>query len=27
RIIEDAEAICTVSNTLRASPELHTSLG
>jgi uncharacterized OsmC-like protein len=27
RIVEDAEAICTVSNTLRAAPELHTTLG
>ncbi|TIX31561.1 MAG: OsmC family peroxiredoxin, partial [Mesorhizobium sp.] len=27
RIVEDAEAICTVSNTLRATPELHTTLG
>ncbi|RVD36748.1 OsmC family peroxiredoxin, partial [Mesorhizobium sp. M4B.F.Ca.ET.019.03.1.1] len=26
RIVEDAEAICTVSNTLRATPELHTTL-
>ncbi|RVC47049.1 OsmC family peroxiredoxin, partial [Mesorhizobium sp. M4B.F.Ca.ET.088.02.2.1] len=25
--VEDAEAICTVSNTLRATPELHTTLG
>lgn len=27
RIVEDAEAICTVSNTLRGAPELHTTLG
>ena len=27
RIVEDAEAICTVSNTLRAAPELHATLG
>ena len=27
RIVEDAEAICTVSNTLRAAPVLHTTLG
>ena len=26
RIIEDAETICTVSNTLREKPELHTAL-
>ncbi len=26
RIVEDAEAICTVSNTLRTAPELHTTL-
>lgn len=26
RIVEDAEAICTVSNTLRAMPELHATL-
>ena len=26
RIVEDAEAICTVSNTLRTAPELHTAL-
>ena len=26
RIVEDAEAICTVSNTLRTPPELHTTL-
>ena len=26
RIVEDAETICTVSNTLRATPELHTTL-
>ena len=27
RIVEGAEAICTVSNTLRAAPELHATLG
>ncbi len=27
RIVEDAEVICTVSNTLRAAPELHATLG
>ncbi|MGX5842456.1 OsmC family protein [Mesorhizobium sp. ArgA1] len=27
RIVEDAEAICTVSNTLRGAPDLHTTLG
>ncbi|UVK37872.1 OsmC family protein [Mesorhizobium sp. AR10] len=27
RIARDAETICTVSNTLRTSPELHTTLG
>ncbi|CAN7655416.1 OsmC family protein [Mesorhizobium sp. LjNodule214] len=27
RIVEDAETICTVSNTLRTPPELHTALG
>lgn len=27
RIVEDAETICTVSNTLRTPPELHTTLG
>jgi uncharacterized OsmC-like protein len=27
RIVEHAEAICTVSNTLRAVPQLHTTLG
>jgi uncharacterized OsmC-like protein len=27
RIVDDAETICTVSNTLRNAPELHTSLG
>ncbi|TGQ31283.1 OsmC family protein [Mesorhizobium sp. M00.F.Ca.ET.216.01.1.1] len=26
RIVADAETICTVSNTLRATPELHTTL-
>ena len=26
RIVEDAETICTVSNTLRTPPELHTTL-
>ncbi|MEP6563879.1 MAG: OsmC family protein [Mesorhizobium sp.] len=26
RIVADAETICTVSNTLRAAPELHTTL-
>lgn len=26
RIVEDAETICTVSNTLRAAPELYTTL-
>jgi uncharacterized OsmC-like protein len=26
RIVEDAETICTVSNTLRTAPELHTTL-
>ncbi|RWB50666.1 OsmC family protein [Mesorhizobium sp.] len=27
RIVEDAETICTVSNTLRGAPALHTALG
>ncbi|TIV92477.1 MAG: OsmC family protein [Mesorhizobium sp.] len=27
RIVEDAEAICTVSNTLRGAPVLHATLG
>ena len=27
RIVDDAEAICTVSNTLRTAPELHATLG
>jgi len=27
RIVEDAETICTVSNTLRGAPVLHTALG
>lgn len=27
RIVEDAEAICTVSNTLRSAPALHATLG
>ncbi|KUM24954.1 osmotically inducible protein OsmC [Mesorhizobium loti] len=27
RIVEDAEAICTVSNTLRGAPALHATLG
>ncbi|WFP61782.1 OsmC family protein [Mesorhizobium sp. WSM4904] len=27
RIVKDAETICTVSNTLRGAPQLHTTLG
>ncbi|TIR96875.1 MAG: OsmC family peroxiredoxin, partial [Mesorhizobium sp.] len=27
RIVEDAETICTVSNTLRGAPALHATLG